>query len=343
MERVEAARRAAATALSGYGTAVAVSPVAMTDRTPCPHCERLIDAHAKLCVYCNRDPKAPVQRRQVDAAPPPPPPPAANSLSATVLPRIKVAEQKVGGKALMIGAAAMLLMASFAVGGLYYAMSKKAPSTPADERGPLVVDRDQPVTGVAMRPGAPVVTAVPGGPVTSAPAAPIGTPMAPSMQAGADATALPSDQYAVIAAQAQRVAQTPQTFQSADPTRVTTPPPGIDTPQSRPAAPVAPRPPRPAERPAESTAQQTGRYERPRPLSQPLPDFRDVGTSGTVRLNLTVGTSGRVEQIQIIESVPSITPKVIAAVQRWRFKPATRNGQPVSGEFPVDITFKESN
>lgn len=312
---------------------------------PCPHCGRVIDALARMCVYCNRDPQAPPSPKKVEAAPLPPPPPSAstNAVAATVMPKIRAAEQKVGGKVLGIAAAAMLLMASFAVGGLYYAFSKKSP-TVAAEGTPLVVDREQPdVVGLAMPTGAPVVTAVPTGSYTSAPPPAPGMPVpAAAMQAGADATALPSDQYAQIAAQAQRVSNTPTTFQPADPLLVATPPPGGGAPAAQQ---TVRRPPLPQADRAVSAAerrQPTGQYERARPLSQPLPGFGRVNKAGTVRLSLTIGTSGNVEEVQVLESVSGLTPKVIAAVQRWRFKPATRGGEPVRSQYPVDITFKES-
>lgn len=313
------------------------------DRMPCPHCGRVIDAIARMCVYCNRDPQAPPSERKLEAAPLPPPPPSvsSNPVAATVLPKIRAAEQKVGAKVLMIAAAAMLLMASFAVGGLYYAFSKRAPQTPAEEEGaPLVMDAEQPdVTGLALPTGTPIVTAVPPGTYTSAPAPAPGMPAPSPMEAGADATALPSDQYAQIAAQAQRVANTPATFQSADPRLVQTPPPGLGAP----AAPAPRRPAAPQQAAVPVQTQHTGKYTHARPVSQPLPNFGRVRQGGTVRLTLTVGTNGRVEEVQILESVPGLTSKVISAVQRWRFEPATRDGQPVRGQFPVDITFNETD
>ena len=59
----------------------------------------------------------------------------------------------------------------------------------------------------------------------------------------------------------------------------------------------------------------------------------------TARLSLTVGADGRVKDIAIANSIPGQTPKLIAAVQSWRFRPATQNGVPVEAPFSVDISF----
>jgi periplasmic protein TonB len=122
---------------------------------------------------------------------------------------------------------------------------------------------------------------------------------------------------------------------------VTTPPPGVDAQASLAAQQQRSNPQQQQSAPSAPAADSGGKYERPRALSQPLPSFSEVQRSGTVRLSLTVGADGRVEEVEVLESVPGLTAKVISAVQRWKFKPATRNGEPVRGQFPVDITFKE--
>jgi outer membrane biosynthesis protein TonB len=58
------------------------------------------------------------------------------------------------------------------------------------------------------------------------------------------------------------------------------------------------------------------------------------------RLILTVGSEGRVQSINIAQSIPGEMPRLIAAVQDWRFRPATQNGHPVTSTFAVDITVR---
>ena len=56
-------------------------------------------------------------------------------------------------------------------------------------------------------------------------------------------------------------------------------------------------------------------------------------------MNLTVDGDGHVTDIDVNESIPDM-PKLIAAIQNWRFKPATENGNPVTAHVAVDITFR---
>jgi TonB family protein len=53
-----------------------------------------------------------------------------------------------------------------------------------------------------------------------------------------------------------------------------------------------------------------------------------------------IGADGRVKQIDIERSLPRNTAQLVSAVQSWRFKPATLNGDPVSAPYSVEISFK---
>ena len=69
-----------------------------------------------------------------------------------------------------------------------------------------------------------------------------------------------------------------------------------------------------------------------------MPHIR-VDRDATARLYLTVGDDGNVRDIEVVQSVPGEMPKLIAAVQNWRFRPAMQDGQPVTASFTVNITF----
>lgn len=77
---------------------------------------------------------------------------------------------------------------------------------------------------------------------------------------------------------------------------------------------------------------------RPVPQYQPIPDLV-VSERVTARLELIVGADGRVKEVNLKNSIPGQTPKLIAAVQSWKFKPATENGVPVAAPFTVEISF----
>ena len=55
------------------------------------------------------------------------------------------------------------------------------------------------------------------------------------------------------------------------------------------------------------------------------------------RLTLTVGTDGRVRDVDIVQPLAGEMGRLIGAVQSWRFRPATDNGVPVTSRFTVDI------
>jgi TonB family protein len=76
----------------------------------------------------------------------------------------------------------------------------------------------------------------------------------------------------------------------------------------------------------------------PIPEYQPIPQIH-VSRNTTARFELTVGADGRVKEVNVRDGVPGETAKLIAAVQSWRFRPATQNGQPVQAPFTVDISF----
>lgn len=63
---------------------------------------------------------------------------------------------------------------------------------------------------------------------------------------------------------------------------------------------------------------------------------------GTVRVRITVDTDGRVKSAEIIESTPAgvFDAATLAAVKRWRFKPAEVNGQAVEASTLQSLVFK---
>src|SRR5581483_2458709 len=166
-----------------------------------------------------------------------------------------------------------------------------------------------PVTGSEAT--APVIEA----PITSVPAS-------STAQEANDTTALPSEQYAAAAARvrAQRQAQQQQP-------KVTDPRALTGAPYQEAPAPSAPAPP-PSAQPVRTTAF---------PEYKPLPRMT-FDRQMTARLTVTVDPDGRVTDIEVNQPVPQM-PKIIAAVQNWRFRPATENGMPVTARVAVDIIF----
>ena len=85
----------------------------------------------------------------------------------------------------------------------------------------------------------------------------------------------------------------------------------------------------------------------PRVISRSLPTYpsaaRSSGTEGTVILRTIVEKDGRVSDIEVVKDLPfGLGDAAADAVRRWRFAPATLNGQPISVYYTVTVNFKLS-
>jgi TonB family protein len=95
--------------------------------------------------------------------------------------------------------------------------------------------------------------------------------------------------------------------------------------------PAAPPPP---DRPAERIASVPPVYP---------PHLRLMGVRGQVSMAVLVGADGSVENVRVVEATPAgrgFEAAAVAAVTRWKFKPATQRGFAVASEVPVVIEFK---
>ncbi|MBM3490321.1 MAG: energy transducer TonB [Alphaproteobacteria bacterium] len=78
----------------------------------------------------------------------------------------------------------------------------------------------------------------------------------------------------------------------------------------------------------------------------PLPDYPQLsrlrGQEGRVRLAVRIDAEGRVTELRIVESSGHALLDKAAreAVERWRFRPATRDGRPVADEVVVPVEFR---
>ncbi|HXY77333.1 MAG TPA: energy transducer TonB [Candidatus Acidoferrales bacterium] len=82
----------------------------------------------------------------------------------------------------------------------------------------------------------------------------------------------------------------------------------------------------------------------PQVIYDPEPSFseeaRKAKMQGIVVLFLVVGKDGRTYNIRVGQSLGmGLDEKAIEAVSRWRFKPATLNGQPVATQIAVEVDF----
>jgi hypothetical protein len=288
----------------------------MSEAKPCVRCERPIDSSARSCVYCGWDQALP---RPAETAAPP-----------IAHPYVPPPDNRARNRLLGAAAFVVTVIFAFSVGSLLHRSEGNEASAPekASNPSPQTPTASSSRTTVVLVPvdGANPLQEQP--PVTSAPA--------PSASAGSaeingertDATALPSGAYSVAVERARAEREKRPSAGIVDPRTIAG---SVDSGPARHATPLSARS-------AENTPTQTSRTQ-PVPLYQPVPPMQ-VYRPENARLILTVGSEGRVQSINVAESIPGEMPRLIAAVQNWRFRPATENGQPVTSRFAVDITVR---
>jgi len=90
----------------------------------------------------------------------------------------------------------------------------------------------------------------------------------------------------------------------------------------------------------------TGDHSPAAYLNNPAPGYPDSARrqrqEGTVYLRVLVSTSGQASQVLVAGSsgVSSLDEAALRAVRRWRFKPASQDGRPISAWVRVPIRFK---
>ena len=70
------------------------------------------------------------------------------------------------------------------------------------------------------------------------------------------------------------------------------------------------------------------------------PLARQARIQGVVQLMATVGTDGRILNLQVLSGHPLLVPAALKAVKQWVFKPTLVNGNAVEVNTPVSINFK---
>jgi Gram-negative bacterial TonB protein C-terminal len=328
----------------------------MTERKPCRRCQRAIDAMAGHCPFCNWDQNLP--------APPPEEVMSAPNPAALYTPPEEFNLRKLIGISVGI---VLMLVVSFLFGMLINrdGAPDKAPET-AEEQAAEHNAKNK----VPKRAATPLVPAGEGGidqnPVTSAPAV-VPPGQTPNDYQRTDATAVSAEEYAQMARRAQAEkkkkmavlmdprsltgpayaqgssrspAQRPRSGSSAPTLGGSAPQSmGGSAPPSMSQQQQAPQQQQQQQQQFESPrpARRAGMRTRPVPQYQPLPAIRGRGSA---RFNLLIGADGRVKDIDIAQTmVGGNTPALVAAVQNWRFKPATENGEPVAAPFSVEISF----
>jgi TonB family protein len=109
-----------------------------------------------------------------------------------------------------------------------------------------------------------------------------------------------------------------------------------------PVKPAEPAPSQPAEAPpatlragVETSVPQRTHYVPP---AYPA-DARAAGIEGTVNVELTINTDGRVSDAHVVRSIPALDAAALAAVRQWEFKPPRNGNTPVKLLYTVQVPF----
>jgi TonB family protein len=68
-------------------------------------------------------------------------------------------------------------------------------------------------------------------------------------------------------------------------------------------------------------------------------DAKAAGIQGTVILDAVIGKDGQISSLKLVSGPPELTKAAWAAVKQWTYKPYLLNGDPVSVETTVTVTF----
>jgi TonB family protein len=90
----------------------------------------------------------------------------------------------------------------------------------------------------------------------------------------------------------------------------------------------------------------TGRIAAPVPLEMARPEYTPLAkrakVQGAVRVRCVLPPSGRCTDVVVVRSLDTrfgLDEVAVRAVRRWRFRPATLDGSPVSTRFDMEVTF----
>jgi TonB family protein len=101
----------------------------------------------------------------------------------------------------------------------------------------------------------------------------------------------------------------------------------------------------------QQTADQNGVYKVGGELTPPAviaksdPEYteeaRKAGIDGTVLLAVVVGTDGLAHDINVLKGIGSgLDEKAVEAVQTWRFRPGTKDGEAVKVRAQIEVNFR---
>jgi protein TonB len=67
----------------------------------------------------------------------------------------------------------------------------------------------------------------------------------------------------------------------------------------------------------------------------------DARVTGTVEIEITIGTDGRVKSARATKGDPRLRTTALEAVKQWIYRPATLNGKTIESQRQIVVNFKE--
>jgi len=102
-------------------------------------------------------------------------------------------------------------------------------------------------------------------------------------------------------------------------------------------------PPPPAARPVRKVVRVGGNVKAPRRTYTVNPEYpplaRDARIWGTVVVDAVIDEHGNIVQARVVSGHPLLIDAALKAVLQWKYEATTLNGQPVSVELQVHVTF----
>ena len=83
-------------------------------------------------------------------------------------------------------------------------------------------------------------------------------------------------------------------------------------------------------------------FQPPQVIAAVEPSYpANTVAGGTVVLKVTVGKSGEIEDVHVLQEAKGFTQQAIDAVRKWKFEPAKLDGKPVTASIPVAFSFSQ--
>ena len=83
--------------------------------------------------------------------------------------------------------------------------------------------------------------------------------------------------------------------------------------------------------------------QAPRLIQEVRPAYpvlaKQTRTQGVVVLDCVIDQQGNVTQMKVVSGHPLLVPAAINAVRQWKYQPTLLNGEPVSVEMQVTVSF----